>query len=126
MQNTSVMFQGVCSSFMVLSWLDKKPTRERGEVPTDLRGGLTESKLRKSRKFGEKATADGLQESQKDETTFCRTLRRRRKWKQNCTNTGKFCRNLHRKYASTGQAGQEERNAPLGAVTGDVAHSGRR
>ena len=86
-QNTSVMFQGVCSSFMVLSWLDKKPTRERREVPTDLRGGLTESKLSKSRKFGEKAAADGPQENQKYETTFCRTLRRRQKWKQNCTRT---------------------------------------
>ena len=53
------MFQGVCSIFMVLSWFAKKTHEGEGvKVATDLRGELTESKLRKSIKFGEKATTD--------------------------------------------------------------------
>ena len=56
MQDPSTKFQGYCTRFEVVSWFDKnRDPRETGEgVPTDLRGELTESQLRKSKNLAKR------------------------------------------------------------------------
>ena len=55
MQNLSIQFQVICSGFTVLAWFEKKDPRGRGEgVPTNLRGELKESQLRKSKNLAKK------------------------------------------------------------------------
>ena len=55
MQNLSIKFQVICSGFTVLAWFEKEDPRGRGEgVPTDRRGELTESQLRKSKNLAKR------------------------------------------------------------------------
>ena len=57
------MFQGVCSSFMVLSWFDKKTHEgEHGGGPNRPKGRANGEPATKLERFSEKAPAEGPHE----------------------------------------------------------------
>ena len=55
MPNSSTKFQGDCTKFKVVAWFEETRLTRAGEgVPTDLRGKLTESQLRKSKNLAKR------------------------------------------------------------------------
>ena len=65
MQDHSTKFQGGCTRFEVVSCFDKTKTHEEAgeEVPTDLKGELTESQLRKSENLAKRRLQKALTKS---------------------------------------------------------------
>ena len=86
MQSPSTKFQEVCTRFEVVSCFDKTKTHEEAgeEVPTDLKGELTESQLRKSENLAKRRLQKVLTKSKK-KTRHCAEPGESDKFSENAT-----------------------------------------